>query len=328
MSTTLTIETPQPVVTPSAISVMGAGEEIKDINELSRFHTPNPTDGGNRDYHSHSFLLSHLDFTNIVLKFSKRYGLEIDDISFKVDKVVTDTVTTKNFWGKDNVKQVEIAQRFFLIARIRNPEYQLANDVETFLIARNSHDKRIPMEVAIGNKVTVCSNLMFGGDIAIKAKNSMFGAENLKLRLHQLFEEYLESVDTLKNDVEYFKNACISEAAGLAFIGKNASEAHFIQPSRTADVCEMFIKPEHASEYQNEDGEEVYTLWRLLNAYTYVHRGELIIDPETGSHYPDMRRKNVCPLALKKTYTKKLWDKLLVKSKQGISQVARPWWKA
>ena len=73
MSTTLTIETPQPVVTPSAISVMGAGEEIKDINELSRFHTPNPTDGGNRDYHSHSFLflLQHGDmmYDTLIVSF-------------------------------------------------------------------------------------------------------------------------------------------------------------------------------------------------------------------------------------------------------------------
>ena len=184
------------------------------------------------------------------------------------------------------------------------------------------------MEVAIGNKVIVCSNLMFGGDIAIKAKNSPNGASNLKTRLEDLLTEYLDSVGKLKNDVEYFKNARISEAAGLAFIAKNASDAHFIQPSRTADVCDMFINPEHASEYQNEDGEEKYTLWRLLNSYTYVHRGELTIDTETGSHYPDMRRRNVCPLALKKTFTKRLWDRLQMRNDDINATITRPWWKA
>ena len=326
---TTTEETPQTAITPSAVSVMGAGQEIRDINELDQFHTPSYKDGGNRNYHTHKNLISHYAFANIVLNQAKQRGLIIDDIAFKVDKVLDDTIKRSGFFGCKSVEEhVKIAQRFFLIARIRNPEFQLADDVETFLIARNSHDKQLPMEVAIGNKVIVCSNLMFGGDIAIKAKNSPFGVTNLKVRLEDLLDEYLASVGKLKNDVEYFKAARISEAAGLAFIAKNASDAHYIQPSRTADVCDMFINPEHASEYQNEDGEEQYTLWRLLNAYTYVHRGELTIDPETGSHYPDMRRRNVCPLALKKTFTKRLWDRLKMRNDDINATITRPWWKA
>ena len=326
---TNTEETPQTAITPSAVSVMGAGQEIRDINELQQFHTPSIKDGGNRNYHTHKNLISHNAFASIVLNHAKQRGLEIDDVAFKVDKVVDDTIKRSGFFGCKSVEEpVRIAQRFFLIARIRNPEFQLAEDVETFLIARNSHDKQLPMEVAIGNKVIVCSNLMFGGDIAIKAKNSPFGVTNLKVRLEDLLDEYLASVGKLKNDVEYFKAARISEAAGLAFIAKNASDAHYIQPSRTADVCDMFINPEHASEYQNEDGEEQYTLWRLLNAYTYVHRGELTIDPETGSHYPDMRRRNVCPLALKKTFTKRLWDRLQMRNDDINATITRPWWKA
>jgi len=324
---TTTEETPQASITPSAVSVMGAGQEIRDIEELTQFHTPSPQDKGNRNYHTHKNLISHSAFASIVLNHAKQRGLEIDDVAFKVDKVVDEQIQKRNFLGTSLVN-VKIAQRFFLIARIRNPEFQLADDVETFLIARNSHDKQLPMEVAIGNKVIVCSNLMFGGDIAIKAKNSPFGVSNLKTRLEDLFTEYLDSVNRLKKDVEYFKAARISEAAGLAFIGKHATEAAYIQPSRTADVCDMFINPEHASEYQNEDGEEKYTLWRLLNAYTYVHRGELIIDPDTGSHHPDMRRRNVCPLALKKTFTKKLWDRLRMRNDDINATITRPWWKA
>lgn len=324
---TTTEETPQTAITPSAVSVMGAGQEIRDIEELNQFHTPSPQDKGNRNYHTHKNLISHNAFASIVLNHAKQRGLEIDDVAFKVDKVVDEQIQKRSFLGTSLVN-VKIAQRFFLIARIRNPEFQLADDVETFLIARNSHDKQVPMEVAIGNKVIVCSNLMFGGDIAIKAKNSPFGVSNLKTRLEDLFTEYLDSVNRLKKDVEYFKAARISEAAGLAFIGKHATEASYIQPSRTADVCDMFINPEHASEYQNEDGEEKYTLWRLLNAYTYVHRGELIIDPDTGSHHPDMRRRNVCPLALKKTFTKKLWDRLRMRNDDINATITRPWWKA
>ena len=311
---------------------MGAGEEIKDIYELKKFHTPSPEDGGKRDYHAHSSLLPHFDFARTVLNYAKYAGLEIDDIAFKVDKVVDDEITARGFFGQRKVAhQVKIAQRFFLIARIRNPEYQLADNVETFIIARNSHDKRLPMEVAIGNKVVVCSNLMFGGDIAIKARNSMFGEDNLKARLSELFGDYLNSVGKLRDDVDYFKNTAITAATGLAFIGTHASSGRFIQTGRTAAVCDMFLQPEHSKEYQNEKGHEKYTLWRLLNAYTYVHRGELCIDPETGLAYPDQRRTSVCALELKKEFTKELWAALLAAQNSMNNSVYHyeplEWWR-
>jgi len=212
-------------------------------------------------------------------------------------------------FGFRQVQEVTIAKRFFFIARIKNQEYQLADDVETFIIARNSHDKRVPMEVAIGNKVVICSNMMFGGDITIKAKNSRFGYNNLVERLKELFDDYVNSAEQLKADIQWFKVATISDTAGLAFIAHNASSGEFIQPSRIPAVCDMFIKPEHAEQYRNSDGNEEYTLWRLLNAYTYVHRGELVINPDTNEPYEDQRRTQVCPLTLKKEFTSNLWKK-------------------
>ena len=289
---------------------MGSGEEIRNIEELRRFHTPTAYDGGERDYHAHPDLTPHYEFAQTILDYSRSHGLDIADIAFKVDKVVEDTITTTNIFGYKTKTKVTIGQRFFLIARIRNPEYQIADDVATFIIARNSHDKRLPMEVAIGNKVIVCSNLLFGGDIAIKAKNSAFGFSNLQTRLHELFEEYISKVGTLKADVDFFKKSVISEKHGLSFIAHHASSSRFIQKSRTAAVCDMFINPEHSPGYQYEDGAERYSIWRLLNAYTYVHRGELVINPETKAPYDDHRRTMVCPLELKKEFTKNLWERL------------------
>ena len=48
-----------------------------------------------------------------------------------------------------------------------------------------------------------------------------------------------------------------------------------------------------------------------MNAYTYVHRGELVIDPKTNAPYEDQRRTQVCPLELKKAYTADLWERLV-----------------
>ena len=299
---------------------MGAGQEIRDIEELRSFHTPTGNDGDTRNYHSHVKLTSHYTFASTVLAFARQHGLEIDDVAFKVDKVVESVIESPKGGLLARVgfskspspsKTVQIAERFFLIARIRNPEFQLASDVETFLIARNSHDKRLPMEVAIGNKVVVCSNLMFGGDIAIKARNSTYGLDTLKSRLVELLQEYKLKVRGLSNDINGFKSTIIEESHGLAFIAHHASSCKFIQTSRTAAVCEMFIRPEHSPEYQYDDGTERYTIWRLMNAYTYVHRGELVIDPKTNEPYEDQRRTQVCPLELKKAYTADLWERLV-----------------
>ena len=220
----------------------------------------------------------------------------------------------------------KIANRFFLIARVRNYDFQVADDVETFIIARNSHDKRVPMEFAIGNKVIVCSNLMFGGDIAIKAKNSRFGIENFASRLNSLLSDYRNNVAQTRKDIEFLKNYNIKPEEGLSFIGYNATSAAFIQQSRTAQVCDMFIKPEHPEPYQDEEGREKYTLWRLLNAYTYAHRGDLAIDPKTNEPYTDNRRKGAATLENKKKYTAALWSALSQVKLDGYENFNKKWY--
>ena len=328
--------TPQ-VRTPRPVTVMGAGEEIRDVHDLKRFHTPIPTDGGVRNYHAHSNLTPHYQFAKAVMEGCAMFGIKIDDIAFKVDGVqrveIPLAVGGIPLMG---TKKVDIANRFFLIARIQNQELQVADDVETYIIARNSHDKRIPMELAIGNRVIVCSNLMFGGDIHIKSKNTRFGFAHFNDKMRDLFIGYKEEARNVREDIQLFKDTRITPAIAHQFIGRNASNNEFIQPGRVHRVHQMFLEPEHREYYQTypfnnfpeerlqEFSEqenppvtprEDYTLWRLLNAYTYVHRGELCIDKETGEPYAKDHakyesRSNVCPLPLKKRYTAALWSAL------------------
>ena len=317
--------TPQ-VSTPRPVTVMGAGEEIRDVEVLKRFHTPILSHGGERNYHQHNNLTPHYDFAKAVMEGCALFGIKIDDIAFKVDGVQQVQVPL-NIGGVPlmGTKKAEIANRFFLIARIQNQELQVADDVETYIIARNSHDKRIPMELAIGNRVIVCSNLMFGGDIHIKSKNTRFGFERFHDKMRSLFIEYKEEARNVREDIQLFKDTRITPALAHEFIGRNASNNEFIQPGRIHRVHQMFMEPEHREYYQRElhpalsHGEthtvEDYSLWRLLNAYTYVHRGELCIDKETGEPYAKDHakyesRSNVCPLPLKKRYTAALWSAL------------------
>ncbi len=330
-----TLASPTPVSSPRPVSVMGLGEEITDIEELKQFHTPRPSDKGEHNYHEHDNLTDHYDFAKAVVQGCKFNGIDIDSIAFKVDKVqevkLPLIVNNVRLMGH---RMAKVANRFFLIARIKNPELQVAEDVETFIVARNSHDKRVPMELAIGNRVIVCSNLMFGGDIHVKSKNTRYGFTHFHQRMQELFDEYNESVGQVRADIEFFKNTTITEAIGHQFIGHNSGSGEYVQPGRTHRVHEMWMRPEHREYYQTikepeytgsapEDGSfviptqthESWTLWRLLNAYTYVHRGELAIDKETGEPYLEGHKKfetrtNQTALKLKKEFTSKLWGKL------------------
>ena len=320
-----TIASPPPVSPPRPVSVMGAGEEITDIEELKQFHTPRPSDRGEHNYHEHNNLTDHYAFARAVIDGCGINSIEIDSISFKVDKVqevkLPLVVNGVRLMGH---RMSKVANRFFLIARIKNPELQVAEDVETFIVARNSHDKRVPMELAIGNRVIVCSNLMFGGDIHVKSKNTRFGFTHFHARMQELFTEYNESVGKVRHDIETFKNTPISEAIGHQFIGHNSGSGEYVQPGRTHRVHEMWMRPEHRSYYQvpkdpyaapEIEAEENWTLWRLLNAYTYVHRGDLAIDKETNEPYLEGHKRfesrtNQTALKLKKEYTSKLWGKL------------------
>ena len=320
-----TTTTPQ-VNTPRPVTVMGAGEEIRDVNDLKRFHTPLPSDGGERNYHQHNNLTPHYEFAKAVIEGAAMFGIRIDDIAFKVDGVqrveIPLTVGGIPLMG---TKKVDIANRFFLIARIQNQELQVGEDVETYIIARNSHDKRIPMELAIGNRVIVCSNLMFGGDIHIKSKNTRYGFHSFNDKMRDLLLEYKVEANNLREDIQLFKETRITPAQAHEFIGRNASNNEFIQPGRVHRVHQMFLEPEHREYYQTNvypapsHGEnhtvEDYSVWRLLNAYTYVQRGELCIDKETNEPYAKGHakyesRSNVCPLPLKKRYTAALWSAL------------------
>lgn len=328
-----TLTPPQPAVTtaptPPTLSVMGKGTEIRELHELEQFHTPQPFEQSDRNYHEHNRLTPHSDFARRILNGCRHYGLVLDEIAMKVDGVEEYKTEPKNWTSAIASRCLppkKIANRFFLIARVRNYDFQVADDVETFIIARNSHDKRVPMEFAIGNKVIVCSNLMFGGDIAIKAKNSRFGIENFASRLNSLLSDYRNNVAQTRKDIEFLKSYNIKPEEGLSFIGYNASKADFIQQSRTAQVCDMFIKPEHPEPYQDSEGREKYTLWRLLNAYTYAHRGDLAIDPKTNEPYPDARRKGAATIENKKKYTAALWSALSQVKLDGYENFNKKWY--
>lgn len=306
-------------ITPATNStILGAGEDIRLVADLQQFHTPIEPDKANHNYHAHVNLTSHKKFAELVLEEAQKAGLKLSQLCMKVDKVKPyETQTPKEDFNRrffsslaNTYKQPKkVANRFFLMARIDNEEYRLDNDVDTFIIARNSHDKSVPMQVAIGNKVIICSNLMFGGDISIKAKNTKFGLDNFHERFQELLSEYTSSLVDMRKDIKYFKHSFITPEEGLSFIAYNSDNDKFINTSRIHAVCRMFLEPEHREAYQDALGNERWSLWRLLNAYTYAHRGEPFIDPKTKEEHPT-RRINATSIDKRKRYTKDLWQRL------------------
>lgn len=69
-----------------------------------------------------------------------------------------------------------------------------ADDWDLFLALRGSHDQAVPRGIALGRRVMVCSNLMFGGDIAtLSTKQTLYAGT----RVRQMIREAVNLVPEL-----------------------------------------------------------------------------------------------------------------------------------
>jgi len=139
---------------------------------------------------------------------------------------------------------------------------------------RNSHDKRFPAGALYGNQVTICSNLLFGGE-------ETFGVRHTKniLEGNRLFQMVNNAVNKLtgyvKTDnerVEGYKEASLTDSQALELSLKMV-ENEAITARQFLPVMKEWKNPSH-NEFANRN------VWRLLNGTTEALKGNLTALPE------------------------------------------------
>lgn len=138
---------------------------------------------------------------------------------------------------------------------------------------RNSHDKSLPVGVAFGSSVFVCSNLAFIGDHVIRTKHTA----NLKSRLPGIIMELIEPLAEVRErqarTIELYKRTELPDQAAdhaIMQLYKNG----VINVTRIADVVREFEEPT----FEYEGGRSA---WRLMNAVTFVLEGKIAEKPST-----------------------------------------------
>ena len=163
------------------------GQEV-DMNELALIPVPEKTD----TYQP----LPHLDF--------------IYELTNMARKLIGDV-------GIPKVSIAKEGNRMFGVVPIsvgRTDEYEFA------LGFRNSYDKSMTAGVCFGNRVFVCDNLAFNGNITVMRKHTKNMHNDLNAMLVTKLLKAEGEITVLQNDFEKLKNVYISKEAMAKTLGK------------------------------------------------------------------------------------------------------------
>lgn len=133
----------------------------------------------------------------------------------------------------------------------------------------NSHDKKFPARLLIGNRVFICSNTQWSANIAIARKHTPRILRDLPLMIEDALSK---AVDVTKRDeirVEAYKQAQLKNDAYVdrAIMGLFRNNA--ITSSQIGNVLREWEQPSHDTFLEN--GRSV---WRLSNAVTEVTKAK------------------------------------------------------
>ena len=162
------------------------GQEVS-INELAVIPLPEKTDS----YHP----LPHLDFVYELTNMSR--------------KLIGDVGTPKISIAKEGNRMFGILP----ISVGRTDEYEFA------LGFRNSYDKSMSAGVCFGNRVFVCDNLAFNGNITIMRKHTKNIANDLTGMLVTKLLKAENEVNVLQNDFDKMKNTLITKESMARSLG-------------------------------------------------------------------------------------------------------------
>ena len=136
------------------------------------------------------------------------------------------------------------------------------SDRTTTIGLRNSHDKKFPAGLVIGNRVFVCSNLSFSGEINFNRKHTV----NIFRDLPLLVDAAVGRIDAFESNqaarVEAYKTTELDvQTADHIFM--SALRAQVVAASHLPKVLNEYLNPQY-----DEFKKEGFTVWRLFNAFT------------------------------------------------------------
>ena len=157
--------------------------------------------------------------------------------------------------------------RYFGLMELRSP-YTGYRDT---LGLRNSHDKSMPVGIAFGSQVFVCSNLSFIGDYVVRRRHTANAKRELPGLLMEIIEPLALQRERQAGKFEQYRYAMLTdERADHAIL--ELYRQGVVNLTRVPDVLREWDKPSF-EEFDQRNA------WRLFNATTFALNGRIAENP-------------------------------------------------
>jgi len=153
--------------------------------------------------------------------------------------------------------------RYFALMEVRNGDN--ARDFGLVVGLRNSHDKSFPAALALGNRVFVCDNLSFSGEIKLSRKHTTYIWRDLPGLVQRAVGKLADLRHLQATRIEAYKGSDLAEEAKVHDLVVRAVYARALPGSQVIDVINEWRKPRH-EEFSDR------TVWSLFNCFTEVYK--------------------------------------------------------
>lgn len=153
--------------------------------------------------------------------------------------------------------------RYFGIMAIQHVQpKQNAQAWDTILGIRNSHDKSCQISLAVGNRVFVCDNMSFHGDIKVGRRNTKYAERDIIPLLGEAFGRVVGMWGAQERRVKAYQEHELSDLQAHDLLVRVARGGG-LPASRLIEAVEQWHKPAYPDF-------EPRNAWSLYNACTHV----------------------------------------------------------
>lgn len=129
---------------------------------------------------------------------------------------------------------------------------------------RNSHDKRFPAALVVGNGVFVCDNLAFSGEIRIGRRHTKYIMRDLPAVVTTAVGKLGDARHAQDTRIAHYRQHELTDRETHDLLIRSL-DSRVIASSRIPKVLEQWREPNHP-----EFAKDGKTAWRLYNAFTEV----------------------------------------------------------
>ena len=216
--------------------ILHCGSRLVEKDKVFEVETPEPTP--THQPISHQFLIE-----------------EIETAIESVDMVVNEEAHALD---KDGT-------RYFGMFELVSKEGTAPEDEASMILgARHSHDKSLSVGVCLGQKVLVCDNLAFSGEISFFRKHTKEVEIDVINGLHSAFDKIPSMHEKQQAMFECFKDEQLRQDRARSLIIEGAKRG-VISGSKIIDVVKEWEKPRYPEFSQYGD-----SMYKLHNAFTTV----------------------------------------------------------